>query len=118
MVEQLQYQKENEMSTTVVGTPKVVYWHRDLPPLAAEAIGEHTVEASSPRVQGAFAQRDEHWKRCENELMAQTRDRLGEEIVRLGGLYAHVYKETIDTRHDDTKGEAWLHGRFEYTLYR
>jgi hypothetical protein len=106
------------MNTTGVETSKVVYWHRDLPPLDAESIGQHTVEATSTRVQGAIGHHDEHWTRCENDLMAHTRHRLGEEIARLGGRYAHVYKETIDTRHDEATGEAWLRGRFEYTLYR
>lgn len=32
-------------------------------------------------------------------------------IVRLGGHFAHVHDESIDTRHDETAGEAWLHGR-------
>jgi hypothetical protein len=31
---------------------------------------------------------------------------------------AHVYDESIDTRHDDTAGEAWLHGCFSYMWYR
>jgi hypothetical protein len=34
------------MSTTGVETSKVVYWHRELPPLDAESIGQHTVEAT------------------------------------------------------------------------
>jgi hypothetical protein len=51
-------------------------------------------------------------------LMAQTHHRLGEEMARLEGRYAHVHRETIGTRHDDATGEAWLHGCFEYTLYR
>ena len=29
----------------------------------------------------------------------------------------HVYDESIDTRRDDAAGEAWLRGRFAYTLY-
>src|SRR4249920_2942730 len=29
---------------------KTVYWHRELPPLEAEMLGEHTLEASSDRV--------------------------------------------------------------------
>ena len=98
--------------------PAVIYWHRELPPFDAEPIGEHTVEATSVRVPGTIAHRDELWNRCENDLMAQTRLRLSEEIVRLGGRYAHVRAESIDTRHDDATGEAWLHGRFEYNLYR
>ena len=102
----------------VDGTPKVIYWHRELPPLDAEPIGEHTIEATSGRVPGTIDHRDELWTRCEDELMAQTRHRLTEEIARLVGRYAHVREESIDTRHDDATGEAWLHGRFGYTLYR
>ena len=106
------------MSTIVEGNSKVIYWHRELPPLEAEPIGEHTIEATSGRVPGTIAHRDELWTRCEDELMSQTGHRLAEEIARLGGRYAHVRTESIDTRHDDATGEAWLHGRFEYTLYR
>ena len=106
------------MSTAVDGNPKVIFWHRDLPPLEAEPIGSHTLEATSGRVSGTIAHRDELWTRCEDELMAETRRRLGEEMARLGGRYVHVREESIDTRHDDATGEAWLHGRFGYTLYR
>ena len=81
-------------------------------------MGEHPVEATSGRVPGTIAHRDELWNRCEDELMAQTRVRLAEEIARLGGRYAHVREESIDTRHDNSTGEAWLYGRFGYTLYR
>jgi hypothetical protein len=38
--------------------------------------------------------------------------------VRLGGHYAHVLDESIDSRHDGVTSEAWLHGRFTYMLYR
>jgi hypothetical protein len=31
---------------------KTIFWHRDLPPLDAEVVAEHTVEASSGRVPG------------------------------------------------------------------
>jgi hypothetical protein len=106
------------VSTIVERNPKVIYWHRELPPLEAEPMGEHTIEATSGRVPGTIAHRDELWTRCEDELMSQTGHRLEEEIARLGGRYAHVRNESIDTRHDDATGEAWLHGRFEYTLYR
>ena len=106
------------MSTAVDAGPKVIFWHRDLPPLEAEPIGSHTLEAVSGRVPGTIAHRDELWTRCEDELMAETRRRLGEEMVRLGGRYVHVREESIDTKHDDATGEAWLHGRFGYTLYR
>jgi hypothetical protein len=50
--------------------------------------------------------------------MIHTRDRLTEEVARLGGRYAHVLDESIGTKHDPISGEAWLHGRFTYMLYR
>jgi len=98
--------------------PKVVYWHRELPPLEAEVLGEHTVEATSDRVSGSFAHGDELWNRCYESLMAQTRIRLEQEVARLGGHYAHVLDESIESGHNAATGEAWLHGRFTYVLYR
>jgi hypothetical protein len=95
-----------------------VYWHRELPPLEAVPLGEHTLEASSVHVEGTLAHRDELWDRCYQDLKTQTRARLDQEIVRLGGRYAHVLNESVSTRRDDTKGQAWLHGRFDYVLYR
>lgn len=97
---------------------QTVYWHRDLPPIEATVMGEHTVEATSTRVEGTLARRDELWDRCYQDLKTQTRARLDQEIVRLGGRYAHVLDESVSTRRDDTKGEAWLQGRFDYVLYR
>jgi hypothetical protein len=98
--------------------PKVVYWHRELPPLDADPIGEHTVEASSARVPGTIAHRDDLWQVCYSDLMAQTQGRLEQEVTRMGGHYAHVVDEAIDSRRDDANGEAWLQGRFGYVLYR
>ena len=98
--------------------PKIVYWHRELPPLAAELISEHTLEANSNRVPGTIAHRDELWNRCYIELMANAENRLVQEVARLGGHFAHVHDEAIDPKHDAAAGEAWLHGRFRYVLYR
>jgi hypothetical protein len=106
------------MTTSVANDAKTVYWHRDLPPLRAEVMGEHTLEAVSGRVPGTLTHHDEIWDRCYEELMASTHDRLNQEIARLGGHYAHVLHESIDSRHDDAKNEAWLHGQFVYVLYR
>jgi hypothetical protein len=50
--------------------------------------------------------------------MREARERLDQEITRLGGHYAHVLRETIDERHNDAVGDAWLHGRFDYMLFR
>ena len=97
---------------------KIVYWHRHLPPLAAELLAEHTIEANSSRVPGTIADRDELWDRCYRDLMATAEDRLIQEVARLGGDFAHVQDETIRPKHDDAAGEAWLHGRFSYMLYR
>ena len=98
--------------------PKAVYWHRELPPFDAEVVGEHTLEAASGRVPDTIAHREELWNRCKDELMIHAGDRLTEELSRLGGRYAHVLDESIDTKHDAATGEAWLHGRFTYMLNR
>ena len=100
------------------GEPRVVYWHRQLPPLDAEMIGEHVLEATSSRVPGTLAHRDELWEHCYQSLLANTEQRFAQEVARLGGDYAHVLDESIDSRRDDVVGEAWLHGRFTYMLYR
>ena len=105
-------------SATRDESQKIVYWHRELPPLDAEAIAEHTVEATSGRVPGTLAHRNELWDRCHDELMTETHARLAQEVARFGGHYAHVLGESIASRHDDASGESWLHGRFTYVLYR
>jgi hypothetical protein len=89
-----------------------------LPPPEAELMSEHTVEANSSRVPGTIAHRDELWHRCYQELMTSAEGRLIQEVARLGGHYAHVHGEAIDPKHDDAAGQAWLHGRFSYMLYR
>lgn len=98
--------------------PKVVYWHRELPPFKAEVLGEHVVEATSRRVPGTIAHRDKLWDWCYSDLMDETRRRLEQEVARLEGRFAHVIDESIDSRHDVVTGENWLHGRFTYTLLR
>jgi hypothetical protein len=98
--------------------PKVVYWHRELPPLDAEAMGEHTVEATSRRVRAILERGGGVWEGCYEELMARTSTRLAQEVKRLGGDFAHVLEESVDSRRDDAAGEAWLHGVFTYVLYR
>jgi hypothetical protein len=100
------------------GISKQIYWHRELPPLNAELIGEHVLEATSGRVPGSLARRGELWDRVYLDLMENAETRMTQEIHRLGGRYAHVLDESIDSRHDDAAGEAWLHGRFTYVLYR
>lgn len=97
---------------------KVVFWHRELPPIDAEVMAEHTVEANSSRVAGTLAHRDDLWDQCYRELMANAHSRIITEISRLEGSYAHVLSESIGAKHDDAAAEAWLHGTFTYVLYR
>jgi hypothetical protein len=99
-------------------TGRIIYWHRQVPPFDAEAMGEHIVEAASGHVASTLAHRDELWSRCYEGLMAEVRIRLEQEVARLGGTYAHVLSESVDSKHDAATGEAWLHGRFTYMLYR
>ena len=95
-----------------------IYWHRQLPPLDAEVMGDHVLEATSNRVRDSLACRDALWEGCYRNLMENIEARLRQEICRLGGDYAHVTSESIDSRHNDATGEAWLHGRIDYALYR
>jgi hypothetical protein len=95
-----------------------IFWHRELPPLDAVVLDDHFVEATSMRVAGTLAHRDELWTQCYEDLMEQARVRLRQEVERLGGRYAHVLEESIDSRHNDATGEAWLSGRFHYTLLK
>lgn len=97
---------------------KRIYWHRDLPPVDAEPIGEHIVEATSDRVPGTLAHRDELWNECHEKLMAHAIERFEQEMGRLGGDYAHVLDESVDSCHDAVTGEMWLRGQFTYMLYR
>jgi hypothetical protein len=106
------------MSTNAPHPIKNVYWHRELPPLCADLMGEHVIEAVSGRVPSTLSHRDEVWDRCYAELMDAVQVRLTQEIERLGGDCAHVLREAIDTRHDERSGETWLRGRFTYVLYR
>jgi hypothetical protein len=105
-------------STTPVNGTKIVFWHRELPPLDAEPVAEHVVEATSARVPGTLLHRDELWGQCYEDLMVKATGRLEQELVRLRGDLAHVLDESVDSRHDEATGESWLHGRFIYMLYR
>ena len=95
----------------------MIYWHRQLPPASADPVGEHTVEAVSARVQGRLAHGDAMWGSCYQSLMDTLETRLRQELARLGGDYAHVRTESIDSKHDAHTDEGWLHGRFDYVIY-
>ncbi len=110
--------KNGTVDTTRTKGKSVIYWHSELPPADAEPMEEHVVEAASRRVPGTLVHRSELWDECYDDLMEQTRARLQQEVLRLGGDCAHVLDESVDSRHDDVTGEAWLHGRFTYMLYR
>jgi hypothetical protein len=96
---------------------KIIYWHRELPPFDAEPMGEHILEGASASVPSTLAYRDELWNHCYEDLMIRSSTRLKQEVARLGGDYAHVLDESVDSRHNDVSGESWLHGSFTYMLY-
>ena len=106
------------MSSSGDARPTVVYWHRELPPLDGEPMHEDVIEATSDRVPGAIEAHGELWHRCYEGLVEHTRVRLEQEVTRLGGDYAHVIDEHIESQHDDASDESWLYGRFNYVLYR
>lgn len=106
------------MSSSRDTAPKFVFWHEELPPLDGEAIQENAIEAVSDRVSGFIDRHGELWHRCYDTLMEHTELRLEQEIKRLGGHFAHVLDEHVDSKRDDATGESWLHGRFSYVLYR
>jgi hypothetical protein len=110
--------RTSRSETPAVTAVKTIYWHRELPPADAEAMGAHTIEGVSQRVPGTLAHRDDLWDQCYRELMERLRARLEQEIARLGGQYAHVLAEHIEPRHDERAGEAWMYGRLDYELYR
>jgi len=103
---------------TTTSPPRRVYWHRDLPPAKAQAMGAHTIEATSARISGTLDRRGELWTRCYQELMEQATHRLEQEIARLHGDCARVLAEHIEPRRDERSGETWMYGRFEFELYR
>lgn len=94
-----------------------IFWHRELPPADAEPIDEHIIEATSYDVSHSLEHRDELWDRCYGDLMAQAQNRLEQEIGRLGGCYAHVLDEHVETQSDPVMGKTRLKGRFRYVLY-
>jgi hypothetical protein len=81
-------------------------------------LDEHVLEAKSDRVPGSIERDGELWDHCHAGLMEHATDRLVQEVTRLGGDYAHVLDEHIDSRRDDLNNESWLQGRFNYVLYR
>ena len=95
-----------------------VYWHRDIPPLGMNPVTDDTVEATSSRIPGTIARQSDLWNRCYDELIKTAELRMSQELKRIGGVCARVHDEGIDTRHDAASGEAWLHGRFTFTVYR
>jgi hypothetical protein len=106
------------MTNATEARAQIVFWHRELPPLDAEPIGEHTVEANSPHVHDTLAHRNELWEECRLGLVVDAMRRLNQEVARLGGRFAHVLDERIEVKHNPVQTEAWMHGCYTYMLYR
>jgi hypothetical protein len=65
---------------------QIVYWHRDLPPVDAELMAEHTLEATSGRVAESIGQRAGRvlsWALAPTELFTDLRksDLAGEACI-------------------------------------
>jgi hypothetical protein len=105
------------MTTNYPGS-KVVFWHRELPPLDGEPAGEYVVEAASDRTAGSIERHGDSWHGCYASLMQHATERLEQEVRRLGGHYAHILEEHVESHRDDVTNESWLKGRFSYVLYR
>jgi uncharacterized protein CbrC (UPF0167 family) len=67
---------------------KIVYWHRELPPLSADICGEDVVEVTSRRVPGSLSRHDDAWETCYADLAAHATNVIEQEVARLGGDYA------------------------------
>jgi hypothetical protein len=106
------------MGATVGETTKIVYWHRELPPPDAEPLEEHHVEATSDRISGTIAHREELWDECRAQLARHAEVRLKQEVARLGGRYAHVLNELVEVKRDSRTNQAWLYGLYTYMLFR
>lgn len=96
---------------------KIIYWRRELPPLSEQVEGEHELAADSDHVHVSWADRDALWGRCYESLMLHARERLTQEVTRLGGSCAHVLQESITTKHDPITDEFWLAGMFHFLVY-
>ena len=94
------------MNTTKAANLKTVYWHRELPPVNMDALGEHVVEATSKHVSNTLLHRDELWDCCYEDLIANACARIKQEVVRLGGTSAHVLDESVNTLSNDVTQEA------------
>ena len=97
---------------------KRIYWHRELPPQSADPAGEHWVEARSEPIPYLYSRKNELWGQCIDSLSAHARERLLDELDRLGGDYAHVMDEAVTVKIDHEKSLYWLEGRYDYMLYR
>jgi hypothetical protein len=106
------------MTSAIDAPPQIVFWHRDLPPVDAEPLGEHIVEANSQHVPDTLAHRDELWEECQAVLAADAARRIDQEVRRLGGRFAHVLEERINIKRDNVQNDAWMHGCYTYMLYR
>jgi hypothetical protein len=96
---------------------EIVYWRRELPPSSEQMEGEHEITAGSDRVHYSYAERSALWGRCYESLMSHLRERIIQEVARLGGSCAHVTDEAIRARQDDAAGEFWLEGTFRFVMY-
>ena len=76
------------------------------------------MEATNRHVPGTLSRQNDQWTPCYHDLMRSTETRIGQEVARLGGDCAHVISEHVEEKHNDATHEAWLHGAFNYMLFK
>ena len=96
---------------------KLVYWHRDLPPLHDRIEGEHHITAKSDVLTYDRMHADELWGKCFPSLERTLEDRLAQEIKRQSGHCAHVVEEHIHKKINHDTQTYWLEGEYVYVLY-
>lgn len=94
--------------------PTRIFWHRDLPPEGARPLGSHELEANSPPTTWRYGDRDALWAEHQPLLDAAVRQRLTQELDRLGADFAHVVEEHVEAHIEVNAGTFELRGRYGY----
>lgn len=106
------------METTPSPPPSQrIFWYHELPPLSAQVLDTHVLEAQSDPIPWRFADRETLWAESQPSLDAAVRERLTQELDRLGAAYAHVVDEHIEEHTDPATATFELRGRYDYVAY-
>ncbi len=99
-------------------TDERLFWHRDLPPVGATPLPVELLEAHSTPVPFHWAGRETHWVEARPDYDRIVRERLLQELDRLGADFAHIVDEHIEEHVDATTQTFTLRGNVRYIPYR